>query len=83
MSYSAWSLAAHISPVTPQASKLPKRMFDLPKLLSQGGLPGDFPAAHVPPGITSIPKPFQLQVSCEGLPLYPHFIPPMHAYTAK
>ena len=42
--------------------KLPLGMFQLPRLLAEGGLQPGYPAAHVPHGVTSIPKPFQLQV---------------------
>ena len=66
------ALPAAGSPASPTASLpaalsrlsrgLPAPLFMLPRLLAEARPPDAFPSAHVPHGITSIPKPFQLQV---------------------
>jgi hypothetical protein len=49
--------------------QVPPWRLDLQRLLDSVHLAADMPQAGVPPGITSVPKPFQLQVS-QRLPVH-------------
>jgi hypothetical protein len=44
--------------------QLPPCRLDTSRLLDSVQIPASMPEAHVPHGVTSVPKPFQLQVWC-------------------